>query len=340
MLLLEGVEVHVREDAFKSCLRRHMDWLDELVIDADDNTWFRWMSRRQTKDQRRGQMNQMSGDGGVMYIGTSQSKTGQKRRFEVQSRTRTIAQNVLKAVKRRRGSAAVQGALPQQRVQSQTMTAVGQQPIGLLPETINSRRSSTAVLDSTGCEILSSVEIESTSESIKKADDESDDSTNLNDSNVDAASMNQNEPNVEQSSESGLSTTPPPAVSSWDNTLEQLESIIGSSPSFEQLELFSGATNGEKVDLKCIKNESIKIEPVEILSGSDDDEGDSSQPIVQRQQHEPQPGTSSSVNHTGVGYDEYNVPCELLPSVELKRLPAGKVDAQGRFKIATGYKRG
>ncbi|XP_074657204.1 uncharacterized protein LOC141910369 [Tubulanus polymorphus] len=446
MLLLEGVEVHVREDAFKSCLRRHMDWLDELVIDADDNTWFRWMSRRQTKGQRRGQIHQMSGDGNAMYIGTNQSKTGQKRRFEVQSRTKTVAQNVLKAVKRRRGGAAVQGALPQQRVQSQTMTAVGQQPIGLLPaqqrmtpnrggrgrgrgrglpprhvspamnippmnmgnqpgvhqiSPANSVRnlntqfhqqqqrtpprlitqttpikpappggesprtplqsgmdlkpsvtdivsqqqlnvvSSTAtapvssasaeavnfsILDSTGCEILSSAEIESTLESIKNAEEESDDSTIPDDSNVDAVSTNKNETNVEQPSESGLSTPPPPAVSSCDNTLEQLESIVNSAPSFEQLEMSSGATGGENMEIKyneqltdsaadinmlplqlqpshhqgygSVKNEPMKIEPVEISSGSDDDEDYSTQQIMQ-QQHDPQPGTSGGFNHSG-----------------------------------------
>ncbi|XP_074657199.1 uncharacterized protein LOC141910365 [Tubulanus polymorphus] len=448
MLLLEGVEVHVREDAFKSCLRRHMDWLDELVIDADDNTWFRWMSRRQTKGQRRGQIHQMSGDGGVMYIGSNQSKTGQKRRFEVQSRTKTVAQNVLKAVKRRRGGAAVPGALPQQRVQqSQTMMAVGQQPVGLLPaqqrmtpnrggrgrgrgrglpprhvspamnippmnmgnqsgvrqiSPANSVRnlntqfqqqrtpprpfrqttpvkpappggesprtllqsgmdlkpsvtnvvsqqqlnesenvvSSTAtapvssasaetvnfsVLDSTGCEILSSAEIESTLESIKNAEEESDNSTIPDDSNVDATSTNRT--NVEQPSESGLSTPPPPAVSSCDNALEQLESIVSSAPSLGQLEMSSGATSGENIELKysekltdtntadvdtlpfqqshhhqgygSIKNEPMKIEPVEISSGSEDDEDYSTQPIVQ-QQHDPQPGTSGAFDQSAL----------------------------------------
>ncbi|XP_074657197.1 uncharacterized protein LOC141910362 [Tubulanus polymorphus] len=482
MLLLEGVEVHVREDAFKKCLRRHMDWLDELVIDADDNTWFRWMSRRQTKDQKRGQigLDQMSGDGGVMYIGTNQSKTGKQRRFEVQSRTKTVAQNVLKAVKRRRGGAAIQGTLPQQRVQSQTMTAVGQQPIGLLPaqqrmtpnrggrgrgrglppqhvspainippmnmgnqsgvrqispansvhnldiqfqqqktptqpitqttpvkpappggespiislqsgiglkpsvtdiasqqqlnesenvvslvatapvssasaETVNF-----SVLNSNSCEILSSAEIESTLKRIKNAEEESDDSTIPDDSNADKASTIRNETNVEQSSESGLSIPPPPAVSSCDYKLEQLESIVGSSPSFEQLELFSGATNPEKVELKYseqltdtntadintlpfeqshhqgngdVKNVLMKIEPVEISSGSDDDENYSTQQIVQQQQHDPQPGTSGDFDQSGVGYD---VPRKLLPSVELSRLPIGKDNAQGRFRIATG----
>ncbi|XP_074657203.1 uncharacterized protein LOC141910368 [Tubulanus polymorphus] len=385
MLLLEGVEVHVREDAFKSCLRRHMDWLDELVIDADDNTWFRWMSQRQTKDQSL-QTHQMSGDGSET-LDANQPKTGQKRRFEVQSRTRTVAQNVLKAVKCGRRGAAVPGALPQQRVQqSQTVTAGssnfntqfqqqrtpsrtrqltrvkpapsgGESPRILLQSEINLKPSVTnvvsqqqlnesenvvssiatapvssesaetvnfTVLDSNGCEILSSVDIESTLESIKNAEEESDDSMIPDDSN-DAASTNKNETNVEQPSGSGLSTPPLPAVSSCDYKLEQLESIVSSSPSFEQFELFSGAANPEKVELKyseqltdtnaadintlpvqqshhhqgygSIKNEPMKIEPVEISSGSDNDEDYSTQQIVQ-QQHDPQPGTSGAFDQS------------------------------------------
>ncbi|XP_074656046.1 uncharacterized protein LOC141909516 isoform X1 [Tubulanus polymorphus] len=508
--------------------------------------------------QTGGQMNQMSGDGDVMYIGTNQSKTGQKRRFEVQ-RTRTVPQNVLKAVQSSRTGAAVQGTLPQQRVQSQTMTAVGQQPIGLLPtqqrmtlnrggrgrgrgrglpprhvlmaidippmnmgnqsgvrhispagsdrnlnqfqqqktptqpikqitpvkpappggeSTIISLQSgiglkplvtnvasqqqlnesenvvssiATApvssasvetvnftVLDSNGCEILSSAEIESTLESIKNAAEESDDSTIPDNSkdNVSSANENEiyvelpsesglrtplplavsscdntlerlesivnsaptseqleisssatvgenielkyneqlnvdatstNETYVEQPSESGLSTPPPPAVSSCNNGLEQLESIVNSAPSFEQFELLSGVVNPEKVELKYseqltdtntadintlpfqqshhhqgygegVKNKLTKIEPVEISSGSDDDEDYSTQPIVQQQQqHDRQPGTSGDFDQSGVGYV---VPNELLPSVELSRLPAGTVDAQGRLKIATGCKGG
>ncbi|XP_074656049.1 uncharacterized protein LOC141909516 isoform X2 [Tubulanus polymorphus] len=591
-----------------------MDWLDELVIDADDNTWFRWMFQRQTKGQTGGQMNQMSGDGDVMYIGTNQSKTRQKRRFEVQSRTKTVAQNVLKAVRRRRGSAAVQGALPQQRVQSQTMTTVGQQPIGLLPaqqrmtpnrggrgrgrglppqhvspamnippmnmgnqsgirqisransvrnlnmqfqqqrtsqrpitqttpvkpappggespiislqsgiglkplvtnvalqqqlnscnikleqlepivgsslsfeqlelfsgatsyEKIELKYSEQLNVDATSTnknetcveqlsesglstapppavsscdnalEQLESIVNSAPSEQLQMSSSATGGenielkyseqlnvdatSTNKNETyveqssesglstplppavsscdkleqlepivgsspsfeqlelfngaisyekmelkcseqlNVDATSTNKNETYVEQPSESGLSTAPPPAVSSCDNALEQLELIVSSSPLFEQFELFSGAANPEKVELEyreqlidsitadintlpfkqshhhqgCregVRNKLTKIELVEISSGSDDDEDYSTQPIVQQQQqqqqqHDRQPGTSGDFDQSGVGYV---VPNELLLSVELSRLPAGTVDAQGRLKIATGCKGG
>ncbi|XP_074656061.1 uncharacterized protein LOC141909522 [Tubulanus polymorphus] len=505
MLLLEGVEVHVREDAFKNCLRRHMDWLDELVIDADDNTWLRWTSRRQTKDQRTEQditIDQMSGDGSETPA-ASQPKTRQKRRFEVQSRTKTVAQNVLKTVRRRRGGAAVPGALPQQRVQSQTLTdssgnlntqfqqqrtplctrqtsptepdppggksprislqseinlipsvtnvesqqqlnesenvvsstetpaeqldltgpeilssaeiestldsinnaqvesdnptipnnsidygqhqttsprikqkspvklapPVAELPKILLRSGINLKPSSTYIvsqkqlnksesvsspatapvssasaesLDFSGfgltvCEILSCTEIESTLKSIENAAKESDISTVPNDANVDAASTNKNQTNVEQPSESGLSTPPPPAVSSCDNTLEQLESVVNSAPSFEQLEMSSSATGGENIEPKYseqlndtntadintlpvqqsrhhqghgevgdVKNEPMKIDPVEISSGSDDDEDYSTQQIVQ-QQHDPQPGTSGSFNHSDSNRKEDDV---------------------------------
>ncbi|XP_074656093.1 uncharacterized protein LOC141909545 [Tubulanus polymorphus] len=192
MLLLEGVEVHVRDDAFKSCLRRHMDWLDELVIDADDNTWFRWMSRRQTKGQRHGQI-QMSGDGSETPD-ANQPKTRQKRQFEVQSGTTPVELaplggefkiSLLSGIDLKPSVTDVsqQQLNESENVVSSTATA----PVSSASaETVNF-----SVLDSNGCEILLSAESKSTLESIKNAEDESNDSTIPDDSNVDEASTNQ-----------------------------------------------------------------------------------------------------------------------------------------------------
>ncbi|XP_074656059.1 uncharacterized protein LOC141909519 isoform X4 [Tubulanus polymorphus] len=325
MLLLEGVEVHVPEDAFKSCLRRHMDWLDELVIDADDNTWLRWMSQRQTKGQRREpHIHLMSEDGNTMYKDANR----QKRHFEVQSQMITVDQQVSNAAKRHRTGAAVPGTLPQQRVQqSLSMTASSsnldtqfqQQRTPLF-----TRQTSTVEPAPSGCESLRI--------SVPSGMDLKPSVTNV---------ASQQHLNDSQNVVSSMATAPVSCV-----------------PSFEQLELFNSATSGANMELKYseqlsdtnttdinrlpiqqshhhlgngeiigVKSESIKIEPVEILSGSDNDEDYSTQQIIQ-QQHDPQPGTSDTVNHTGV---RDNMPCVQQPSVRLSGLPSQEVSTEDRL---------
>ncbi|XP_074656066.1 uncharacterized protein LOC141909526 [Tubulanus polymorphus] len=320
MLLLEGVEVHVREDAFKSCLRRHMDWLDELVIDADDNTWFRWMSRRQTKDQRREpQIHQMSGDGNAIHIDENQPKTRQKRQFEVQS-------NVLKAAKRHRGAAAVLGTLPQQQ-QSQTMTASS----GNLDTRFQQQRTPLFTRKTSTVEPAPSG-VESPIILLQSATDLKPSVTNV---------VSQQQLNGSENVVSSTATAP-----------------VISAPPFKQLELANSAASGEKVEkyseqlratntatlpfqqshdnqgYGSVKKEPIKIEPIETSSGSDDDEDYSTQQIVQQQQqqqqqqHDPQPGTSGAFDQSGVGD---NVPREPLPSVRLSGLPSQEVSTEGQL---------
>ncbi|XP_074657091.1 uncharacterized protein LOC141910263 [Tubulanus polymorphus] len=97
VLFMEGVGLHVREDELKLCLRRHLDWLDEIVVTVDDNTWFRWSSRRQTVKSQGG-----LADDDCMVVAMPHQQNSPKRRLDM-NRKQAVAQNVLRAVKRRRG---------------------------------------------------------------------------------------------------------------------------------------------------------------------------------------------------------------------------------------------
>ncbi|XP_074656392.1 uncharacterized protein LOC141909708 [Tubulanus polymorphus] len=136
MLLLDGVGLHVVESELKQCIQRHLDWLDDIVLTVDESTWLRWSKQRRSnaaKCQIRQQFNNSGVAGGNKNQKQLNCKAeykheraplnrdfyeqgappnrgvGQKRRLEM-NRAKLVAQNVLRAVKRRRPTGPSPGA--------------------------------------------------------------------------------------------------------------------------------------------------------------------------------------------------------------------------------------